>query len=60
MLAYKQQSGRMLPTWSEVLVVLQGLGYRKAPKPAPDPRERLDRGGCAIPRADRSAPGIGA
>lgn len=29
MQAYKQASGRMFPTWSEVLEVLQGLGYRK-------------------------------
>ncbi len=27
--AYKQKSGRMFPTWSEVLEVLQGLGYEK-------------------------------
>jgi hypothetical protein len=27
--AYKQSSGRMFPTWSEVLEVLQGLGYEK-------------------------------
>ena len=27
---YKQRSGRMFPTWSEVLEVLQGLGYQKA------------------------------
>jgi hypothetical protein len=26
---YKQDSGRMFPTWSEVLEVLQSLGYRK-------------------------------
>jgi hypothetical protein len=26
---YKRTSGRMFPTWSEVLEVLQGLGYRK-------------------------------
>jgi hypothetical protein len=26
---YKKQSGRMFPTWSEVLEVLQGLGYQK-------------------------------
>jgi hypothetical protein len=32
MLAYKQQSGRMFPTWSEVLEVLQSLGYPKAVK----------------------------
>lgn|GEM_PF-1293518 len=29
MLAYKKSSGRMFPTWSEVLEVLQKLGYRK-------------------------------
>ena len=28
---YKQKSGRMFPTWSEVLEVLQGLGYEKSP-----------------------------
>jgi hypothetical protein len=27
--AYKQSSGRMFPTWSEVLEVLKGLGYEK-------------------------------
>jgi hypothetical protein len=27
--AYKQRSGRMFPTWSEVLEVLKDLGYRK-------------------------------
>jgi hypothetical protein len=26
---YKQDSGRMFPTWSEVLEVLRGLGYEK-------------------------------
>jgi hypothetical protein len=26
---YKRSSGRMFPTWSEVLEVLQGLGYAK-------------------------------
>jgi hypothetical protein len=26
---YKRSSGRMFPTWSEVLEVLQGLGYEK-------------------------------
>ena len=29
MQAYKQSSGRMFPTWSEVLEVLRELGYRK-------------------------------
>jgi hypothetical protein len=33
---YKQTSGRMFPTWSEVLEVLRGLGYEKP-------------GGCAAP-----------
>jgi hypothetical protein len=28
--AYKQTSGRLFPTWSEVLEVLQSLGYRKS------------------------------
>jgi hypothetical protein len=27
---YKTSSGRMFPTWSEVLEVLRGLGYAKA------------------------------
>lgn len=27
--AYKQKSGRLFPTWSEVLEVLQSLGYEK-------------------------------
>ncbi len=26
---YKQRSGRMFPTWSEILEVLQSLGYEK-------------------------------
>lgn len=29
MQAYKQSSGRMFPTWSEVLEVLRDLGYEK-------------------------------
>jgi hypothetical protein len=29
MQAYKASSGRMFPTWSEVLEVLSGLGYEK-------------------------------
>jgi hypothetical protein len=27
---YKARSGRMFPTWSEVLEVVRGLGYDKA------------------------------
>jgi hypothetical protein len=30
MQAYKFSSGRMFPTWSEVLKVSRGLGYQKA------------------------------
>lgn len=30
MQAYKVKSGRMFPTWGEVLEVLEGLGYTKA------------------------------
>jgi hypothetical protein len=30
MQAYKQSSGRMFPTWSEVLEVMRALGYSKA------------------------------
>jgi hypothetical protein len=30
---YKQSSGRMFPTWSEVLEVLQSLGYQKQARP---------------------------
>jgi hypothetical protein len=29
MAAYKESSGRMFPTWSEVLEVLRSLGYKK-------------------------------
>lgn len=32
---YKQRSGRMFPTCSEILEVLVGLGYRKSAAPAP-------------------------
>lgn len=32
---YKQRSGRMFPTWSEVLEVLRSLGYEKAEEPTP-------------------------
>ena len=28
---YKHKSGRMFPTWSEVLEVLRNLGYEKVP-----------------------------
>jgi hypothetical protein len=32
---YKRRSGRMFPTWSEVLEVLRSLGYEKQPR-SPD------------------------
>ena len=32
---YKHTSGRMYPTWSEVLEVLMGLGYQKAGPASP-------------------------
>jgi hypothetical protein len=32
MQSYKQSSGRMFPTWSEVLEVLKALGYAKLAK----------------------------
>ena len=31
--AYKRGSGRMFPTWSEVLEVLRSLGYRRVAEP---------------------------
>ncbi|GAC1306775.1 MAG: hypothetical protein NVSMB14_12690 [Isosphaeraceae bacterium] len=31
---YREDSGRMFPTWSEVLEVLRGLGYEKDSKPS--------------------------
>ena len=30
---YKKRSGRMFPTWSEVLEVLRSLGYQKLDVP---------------------------
>ena len=30
---YKQASGRMFPTWTEVLEVLRDLGYEKVSQP---------------------------
>ena len=30
---YKRKSGRQFPTWSEVLEVLRGLGYRQVAEP---------------------------
>ncbi len=40
---YKKKSGRMFPTWSEVLEVLRALGYEKVvPIPEPTERDRVD------------------
>ena len=36
---YKRRSGRMFPTWSEVLEVLQGLGYEKVVAADVEPSE---------------------
>lgn len=45
---YKRKSGRMFPTWSEVLEVLQGLGYEKVePAVAIGPSDRA-AGGRAL------------
>ena len=38
--AYRWRSGRMFPTWSEVLEVLKDLGYRK-PDDAPGPSDGM-------------------
>ena len=43
---YKRRSGRMFPTWSEVLEVLQGLGYEKV-----TPAEELNRGRACVTRS---------
>lgn len=32
---YKRSSGRMFPTWSEILEIARGLGYRKSDEPSP-------------------------
>jgi hypothetical protein len=40
---YKRKSGRMFPTWSEVLEVVRSLGYEKIddePVPEPEPVKR--------------------
>src|SRR3954471_16065564 len=44
---YKQKSGRMFPTWSEVLEVLQGLGYVK-PGRAPGANGAAPAGKAAV------------
>lgn len=43
---YKRRSGRMFPTWSEVLEVLQSLGYMKVAPPAGSfPHRRPEQAG---------------
>jgi hypothetical protein len=49
---YKRRSGRMFPTWSEVLEVLQGLGYEKVE--AAVPIGHLDRATGGRPAMARS------
>lgn len=50
---YKQRSGRMFPTWSEVLEVLRALGYEKI--------EEVSLGPSAVPASERPvAAGLGA
>ena len=45
---YKRRSGRMFPTWSEILEVLQGLGYEKMTgQPVAKAPRREDGGGQA-------------
>ena len=41
---YKEQSGRMFPTWSEVLEVLTNLGYQKVAHQADAAPITMDRG----------------
>jgi hypothetical protein len=50
---YKRRSGRMFPTWSEVLEVLQGLGYEKA---AGEPVSQGARSEGAGDRGSRALP----
>ena len=50
---YKQRSGRMFPTWSEVLEVLRGLGYEKPAADADPARVAADASRPPEPRTDR-------
>ena len=38
---YKRKSGRMFPTWSEVLEVLHSLGYRRVAEPTDLPAFKM-------------------
>lgn len=42
---YKRRSGRMFPTWSEVLEVIHDLGYRKTAVPM----QSYTEGGMPVP-----------
>jgi hypothetical protein len=65
---YKETSGRMFPTWSEVLEVLTGLGYAKpdalikAATDAMPPQARDDieplRRAHKLPAIRRDPPGV--
>jgi hypothetical protein len=48
---YKRRSGRMFPTWSEVLEVLQGLGYEKVEPGVPMGHQDRVVGGRSIAAA---------
>jgi hypothetical protein len=48
MTEYKRRSGRMFPTWSEVLEVLQGLGYEKVEASIPIGPQAKAAGGRPI------------
>jgi hypothetical protein len=47
---YKRRSGRMFPTWSEVLEVLQSLGYEKVEPSVPIGAEVKANGGRPVAR----------
>jgi hypothetical protein len=53
---YKRRSGRQFPTWSEVLEVLQNLGYRKVAPPTEIYRQGIGNGnqteGNQVPQSE--------
>jgi hypothetical protein len=49
---YKQKSGRMFPTWSEVLEVLRSLGYEKPGRtPAPVSKSPATKAAAVKPKS---------
>jgi hypothetical protein len=56
MQAYKEASGRMFPTWSEVLEVVLGLGYEKAARPGEEARSAAPAGELRIAASPAGAP----